>query len=174
MKLRNILTLGLLGAALVFNPVQGAEQNKNQKPKVVQKTSKKNAAPSKTEQNLKRFNDTIGMRFFGYSFSQAQNGEPLISFNYALENKGKRNIRSVQWAATYYVNGKAILTQDSPVSFDKALKGRTTSELSFTVPFKSLPAEAQKAFSTPQTQIQAQFQAKNVIFANGSKIVVSK
>lgn len=143
-------------------------------PTVEHKTVTKNAPLSVKEINQKRFNDSVALRFFGYEFAKDPQGQPMLSFKYSIENKTKRNIRIVQWAVNYIYDGKIILTQDTPVTFKDSLKRRTTAELIFSVPIAELPAEAQAIFQNPQVKLNAQFDARQIVFSNGAKIIVAK
>ncbi|WP_150540257.1 hypothetical protein [Actinobacillus vicugnae] len=143
-------------------------------PTVEHKAVIKNAPLSVKEANQKRFNDSVALRFFGYELTQDPQGQPMLSFKYTIENKAKRNIRIVQWAVNYIYDGQIILTQDTPVTFKDNLKRRTTAELVFSVPLSELSPEAQAVFKNPQVQLNAQFEARQIVFSNGSKIIVAK
>ncbi|ABN74480.1 hypothetical protein [Actinobacillus pleuropneumoniae] len=171
MKHIKLLSTAVASFFLAFNAQ--AEGNKIQ-PTVEHKSVTKNAPLSAKEKRLKQFNDSIGLRFFGYELAKNKEGQPMVSFKYSIENKTKRNIRIVQWAVNYVYNDKVILTQDAPVTFKDNLKRQTTAELAFAVPVSDLPQEAQAVFLNPQAQLSAQFEARQIVFSNGAKIIVNK
>ncbi|MGX2970383.1 hypothetical protein [Ursidibacter sp. B-7004-1] len=119
---------------------------------------------------LKRFSNSISLRFIGIDLKEDK--KSTVSFNYILENKSKRTINQVQWATTYFYNDKPILVQNVPVSIKGGLKPKKGVPLEFSLPFKELPKEAQDALSIQGARITAQFQAKKIVFSNGSKIEV--
>ncbi|AUI67040.1 MULTISPECIES: hypothetical protein [Glaesserella] len=141
-------------------------------PKVEEKSVQKNAAQTKLDQNLKRFSDAITVKFLGINVTKDDKNQAILNFKYSVENKSKRNIRTVHWASNYMVGDKVILVQDMPVSFKNNLKRGTTSELVFSVPFNNLPKETQAILSQPQVAISANYQARSIVFSNGSKIIV--
>ncbi|KAE9534674.1 hypothetical protein [Ursidibacter arcticus] len=121
-------------------------------------------------QALKRFSDSISLRFM--SIDLKEDKQSTVSFNYILENKSKRTISQVHWATTYFHKDKPILVQNVPVSIKGGLKPKKGIPLEFSLPFKELPKEAQSALSIQGAKITAQFQAKKIVFSNGSKIEV--
>lgn len=171
MKYSTLLTSAAISMFLAMNVYAQSSQIQ---PTVEHKKITKNAPLSARELNQKRFNDSVSLRFFGYELAQDSRGQPMLSFKYSIENKTKRNIRIVQWAVNYIHNGKIILTQDTPVTFKDNLKRRTTAELVFSVPVAELPAEAKAVFQNPQVRLHAQFDARQIVFSNGAKIIVAK
>ncbi|WGE75338.1 hypothetical protein [Actinobacillus equuli] len=171
MKYSTLLTSAAMSMFLAMNAYAEGNQIK---PTVEHKTVTKNAPLSAKEINQQRFNDSVALRFFGYELTQDSQGQPMLSFKYSIENKTKRNIRIVQWAVNYIHDGKIILTQDTPVTFKDNLKRRTTAELVFSVPLAELPVEAQAVFQDPQAKLNAQFDARQIVFSNGAKIIVAK
>ncbi len=141
-------------------------------PNVEEKNVQKNAAQTKLEQNLKRFSDAITVKFLGINVTRDNKNQVILNFKYSVENKSKRNIRTVHWATNYIAGNKVILVQDMPVSFKNNLKRGTTSELVFSVPFNNLPKETQEILSQPNVSISANHQAKSIVFSNGAKIIV--
>lgn len=141
-------------------------------PSVQEKNVQKNAAQTKTEQSLKQFTDAISVKFLGIDVSKDKNGQTILNFKYSVQNKSKRNIRTVHWATSYVYGNTVLLVQDMPVSFKNNLKRGTTSELVFSVPFNNLPKETQAILSQPNVTISANYQAKSIVFSNGAKIIV--
>lgn len=167
-------TLFISIAMSVILAVNAYAQGNQIQPTVEHKTVTKNAPLSAKEANQKRFNDSVSLRFFGYELTQDPQGQLMLSFKYSIENKTKRNIRIVQWAVDYIHDGKIILTQNTPVTFKDNLKRRTMAELVFSVPVAELPAEAQAVFQNPQAKLHAKFDARQIVFSNGAKIIVAK
>ncbi|WP_373817816.1 hypothetical protein [Glaesserella sp.] len=142
-------------------------------PTVEEKAVKKNISPSKAERSLKNFTDNIDVKYLGVELGQDKNGQTVVNFKYSAENKSTRNMRIVHWKASYIYNNKLILIQDTPVSFKDNLKRKTTSELVFTVPLKSLPDDVQAILSEPDVQLSAHLQPQSILYSNGAKILVS-
>jgi len=169
MKFSTFLSGAAISMLVAMNSY--AEGNKIQ-PTVEHKSTTKNAPLSAKEAKLKQFNDSIALGFSGYELARNNQGQPMLSFKYSIENKTKRNIRIVQWAVNYIHNGKVILTQDAPVTFKDNLKRQTTAELAFAVPVSELPPEAQAIFLGGKAELTAQFEARQIVFSNGAKIIV--
>ncbi len=141
-------------------------------PSVQETRVQKNAAQTKADKNLKLFTDAIGVKFLGVDAARDTKNQVVLNFKYAIENKSKRNIRTVHWATNYMVGNQVILLQDMPVSFKNSLKRGTTSEVVFSVPFNNLPKETQALLSQQNVSISANYQAKSIVFSNGAKIIV--
>lgn len=141
-------------------------------PKVTEKSVQKNAAQTKQDAELKRFTDTISVKFLGATVSVNDKNQQILDFKYAISNKSKRNIRSVHWKASYLHNNVAILEHDMPVSFKDNLKRSTTSEIVFSIPVANLPVETQELLKQGNVNLGVKHEAKNIVFSNGSKIVV--
>lgn len=141
-------------------------------PTVKETNVQKNAAQTKAEKSLKQFTDAISVKFLGVHTSKDDKNQIILNFKYTIENKSKRNIRTVHWATNYMVGNQVVLLQDMPVSFKDNLKRGTTSEIVFSVPFNNLPKETQALLSQPNVSINAIYQAKSIVFSNGAKIIV--
>lgn len=186
MKLIKALTVLSLSALVSVSTY--AEPNKpNTKPqakkeqpaaKKVQQNTKakkevKKAPVNNTEKQLKRFTDSLKLTYSGIEALE-NNGQPVINFNYVVQNTSKHNMKQIHWTATYIYNNQAVLVQDVPFTFEKPLKPKQSLPLTFSVPFVNLPHGAQVALSTPENRkaTSAQFQAKSIVFTNGTKIEV--
>lgn len=143
-------------------------------PKVTEKSVQKNAAQTKQDAELKRFTDTISVKFLGATVSVNDQNQQILDFKYAVSNKSKRNIRSVHWKASYLHNNTAILEHDMPVSFKNNLKRNTTSEIVFSIPFSNLPEETQALLKQGSVNLGVRHEAKSIVFSNGSKILVQQ
>ena len=135
-----------------------------------QKQSPKAAPQLTSEQQLKRFTDSIALKFEGISIN-TQNNQKMVNFRYTLQNTSKKSITRVEWLAVYFYNNTPILAQDVPVEL-KRLAPKKLQNLVFSLPFENLSPAAQQVFSNPQSEVAIQFQAKSITFSDKSKIVV--
>jgi hypothetical protein len=192
MKMMKTLSLGLLASLVAFN-VNAAPAKKATKAKTTQTQAKKSTvkkaattaaaagagalaakAATAASPELQQFNSAVGLRFYGYRLAKDKNGNDMASFSYTVENKGKTDIQSIQWASIFSAAGKEVWKQDAPLSFKQGLKAGSSVNLAFSVPLKSLSVEAQQAFTGKSGNINVRFQAKNVTFIDGKSIVVEK
>lgn len=162
MKKLQVWAISLLIALFSFNAVANTKSNTKQQ--------------TRAEKNLQMFNETLALNLQDYGFSKASDGSDVIEFNYTVGNRSKYAIRSIHWVARFVLDNEVILIQDTPVKFeDKAgLKGRSGTEVKFAIPFAQLSPEAQQAFVNRTTDIRVFFQAKNIMFVNGGRLVISK
>ncbi|MDH2998441.1 hypothetical protein A1D22_10560 [Pasteurellaceae bacterium LFhippo2] len=132
-------------------------------------------APQQTQQQtnkeLKRFTDAVSVGFVGIKVSKENNAD-VLSFEYVIKNNSKRNIRSVYWASHYFQGNTKVLIQDVPAKFEKPLKVGASTSLTFSVPVANLPENVKQALASNKLSLSAQFQAKEIVFSNGSKITV--
>ena len=138
----------------------------------VAETSKPAAKKSQqqSDKELKRFASSITLSFNGIELDTSSS-QPTVHFKYTLKNISKKEIKKVEWIATYLHNNRAILIQDEPVTLNK-FTPKSSRNLTFSLPFNALPLEAQKVFSDPNNKISIQFQAKSITFTDKSQIIV--
>ncbi|QLB20586.1 hypothetical protein A6B43_03100 [Vespertiliibacter pulmonis] len=155
-----------------------AQKQSTQKPvKAVNSSAKANtnkkAVPvaDTGERELKRFTDSLELKFVGVETKEVNN-EKVVSFNYSLKNKSKNTMKKVHWATILIFNQQPILILDEPIAFGGGFKAGSALPISYTIPFSQLPQVAQQVLSDPKNKFTIQFQAKEIDFTNGKKIIV--
>lgn len=123
------------------------------------------------QDDLKRFNSNVGIKLTEYGVGQDDQGQTRLFLQYEVENRGKRNIKSVHWVAALAYDGNVIYAQDVPANFEQAIQSKTSQNVVISVLFSALPQAVQQAFSQ-KAQLQSVNGAKEVVFTNGSRIVV--
>lgn len=132
----------------------------------------KKAAPvDTTKRELKRFTDSLELKFMGVETKEVNN-EKVINFNYSLKNKSKKTMKKVRWETILVFNQQPILILDYPITFKSGFKAGAVSPVSYTASFNQLPQVAQQVLSDPKNHVTIQFQAKEINFTNGKKIIV--
>ena len=102
-----------------------------------------------------------------------QNQKQIFELIYSVENKAnKRDIKSVNWVGAFLYNNEVFFAQDIPIIFEQPLKRKTKNNVTVTIPFELIPAQAQAILLNPQTKINNLVGAKNITFTNGAKIEV--
>lgn len=175
MKLIKSLTVLSLSTLMAFSAYANTQNNQKQPVKKTQTTKTQSkqtkSAPASSEQQLKKFTDSISLRFMGIDVSE-QNNQPQLNFKYEVQNTSKSSIKTIHWSTTYFRNGQAILVQDVPITFEKPFKPKVSVPLTFSVLWDNLPEIAKEAFLKSEGQVSTEFQAKTIIFWNGTKIEV--
>lgn len=128
-------------------------------------------APITEQELLKRFSDSVELKFKGIQVTQ-QNNQNIAHFSYELKNKSKYGMSKVHWATVFSVNKKAVLILEEPIKFQGEFKPGAVLPLTYSVPFSKLPQLTQQAFSDPKNEVAYEFQAKSIDFTNGKRIVV--
>lgn len=159
-----IRTLAMVGLSSLFaiTTVQAAE-----------KTASKQVAP-KQDYALKQFNKNVGLRLIQRGIQVGQNNQPVVTLTYMVQNKGKNKIKSINWVSGYTVDNKVFYAQEIPLNFQSALPAQRQMEVTVNLPLNTLPEVAQKIFLDKSVSVGAINGARNVVFSNGKKIIVSK
>ena len=178
MKLLKSAVLIFLSALFVANFANAEPEKKNEQQnpqKSTQQNSKKNQQVKKKQaedKNLKQFNTNVAIRLVSAQVIN-QNQKQIFELIYSVENKAnKRDIKSVNWVGAFLYNNEVFFAQDIPIIFEQPLKRKTKNNVTVTIPFELIPAQAQAILLNPQTQIKNLVGAKNITFTNGTKIEV--
>lgn len=163
MKLLKSLAVIGLSSLLAVTTAQAAEKNNAQ-----QTTTKKRDVA------LERFNQNVGLRLVQRGINIAENNQPQVVLTYVVQNKGKNKIKSVEWVSGYTLNNEVFYVHNIPLTFKPALDAGKQIDVTIAIPAAQLPENAQKIFSDRNAAVDAVNGAKNVVFSNGKRIVVSK
>lgn len=129
----------------------------------------------KQQLNLKKFNDSVKIRYLERGLMQDQNNQPILQFRYEIENVSKKlAIQELNWVMAFIYNNQVIVAQNVPLKLSKkeALKAQTKMPLVLNLPLNTLPADVQKIMLDGKADLRAISGAKSIIFTNGSKIIV--
>lgn len=161
MKFIKSLAIVGLSSLLAVTTVQAAEKVTKQT------TQNQNSA-------LTQFNKNVGLRLVKRGIQMGENNQPLATLTYLVQNKGRNKIKSITWISGYTIDNKTFYAQEVPINFQPALPAQRQMEVTITVPLNTMPETAQKIFLDKAANVGAINGAKNVVFSNGRKIVVSK
>ncbi len=162
MKLIKSLAIVGLASLLTVTTAQAAEKT------VTKQTTQKQ------DYALSQFNKNIGLQLIKRGVQIGENNQPLVTLTYMIQNKGKNKIKSINWISGYTIDNKTFYVQEIPVNFQPPLPGQRQMEITINLPLNTMPESAQKIFLDKSANIGAINGAKNVVFSNGKKIVVSK
>lgn len=162
MKLIKSLAIVGLSSLLAVSTVQAAE-----------KTAAKQTAP-KQDYALTQFNKNVGLQLIKRGVQIGENNQPVVTLTYMVKNKGKNKIKSINWISGYTINNKTFYVQEIPINFQPALPESRQIEITINIPLNTMPESVQKIFLDKSANIGAINGAKNIVFSNGKKIIVSK
>lgn len=162
MKLIKSLVIVGLSSLLAVTTVQAAE-----------KTTAKQTAP-KQDYALTQFNKNVGLQLIKRGVQIGENNQPVVTLTYMVKNKGKNKIKSINWISGYTINNKTFYVQEIPINFQPALPESRQIEITINIPLNTMPESVQKIFLDKSANIGAINGAKNIVFSNGKKIIVSK
>jgi len=123
------------------------------------------------DKNLEKFNRQIELTFTERGIGK-QDDKAVAVFKYVVRNKGKAHIKSINWHSVYAVGDQAFFAQDIPVVFEKPLGAKAKTDVTITILLETLPANVQQILSDTKANVRSLNVAKELVFANGSKIVV--
>lgn len=135
--------------------------------KIQQKTKEKEPVS-----DLQQFVDTVDLNFIGAAL-QEENNQQVLTFQYSLENKSNKAIKSLHWAIYYTYENQILFTQDMPLVFEDGLPGKKMISIEFSIPWQDLSPEVQTLVSNENQELSSQYQAKSIEFVDGYKIDVS-
>lgn len=153
-------------------PTSKKQQQQQQKQKQQQQKQKKNATTAE-DQALAQFNQAFGIRFLGWQFAADNGGKNHIQLRYELQNKGKKDIRAVQFLGGFMHNDQIIYAQEIPLTFNTPLKAKDNIVLDISVPVEKLPQQALNIMSQPNAQVSVINGAQQLVFTDNSKIEVN-
>ncbi|QGM81527.1 hypothetical protein [Otariodibacter oris] len=122
-----------------------------------------------TNQSLQNFTQSIELRFSGVSITGPEE-QQAINFTYYLKNISQKEIKEIEWVTILLTNNQ-VLTINEPLVFEDNLLA-VGQEITVELPinFTSLPEEVKTGLLN--SNIQAQFQAKKIVFSDNSEIIV--
>ncbi|WGE31426.1 hypothetical protein NYR60_06010 [Actinobacillus genomosp. 2] len=123
------------------------------------------------DKNLEKFNRQVELTFTERGIGQ-QDNKAVAVFKYVVRNKGKTHIKSITWHSVYAVGDQGFFAQDIPVVFDKTLGSKAKTDVTISIPLESLPENVRQILSDPKASVRSLNVAKELVFANGAKIVV--
>ena len=162
MKLIKSLAIVGLSSLLAVSTVQAAE-----------KTAAKQTT-AKQDYALTQFNKNVGLQLVKRGIQIGENNQSVATLTYLVQNKGKNKIKSINWISGYTINNKTFYVQEIPINFQPALPESRQIEITINIPLNTMPESVQKIFLDKSANIGAINGAKNIVFSNGKKIIVSK
>lgn len=136
----------------------------------VNKAAAPNAVEQKKVEQPKNFVDTV-IKINFYSMRVVQEAEPMIYFDYELENKTLMPITQIHWESRYRYLEQNMMTHNIPISIpNNVLQPNVAQGFSFPIPWEQLPENAKQILANPQGAISAEFVVKSVVFSDGTKI----
>lgn len=165
MKLIKSLSILSLSAAL---SVSAFAETKTQQATLAPKAT---AEKKQEVSELQRFTDSVEVKF-SETTMVGEGEQRALLFKYQITNKSTKPIKQLQWASYYINDGKVVLAIDEPVVFGNPLQPKDSVALDYGLPWKQLSQSAQAVLANPKAEFSAQFQAKSIEFADGSKIEV--
>ncbi|MCK3655488.1 hypothetical protein A4G19_06890 [Pasteurellaceae bacterium Macca] len=170
MSFLKYLILALLPLTLSVNHVYA--ETKSAKSTKSTKSTKKAKKQNQQDKSLAAFNQNFGIKLVARSIVADKNNQPISVFKYELENKGNHTIQSAHWES-FYVYGKEILfSQDFPLGFGDGLSPKQKVTIEAHIPLAQIPEKARVVISNLNSPIGAQNTAKNLTFADGTKVNV--
>lgn len=142
-------------------------------PKKATATQKK-TAPVATLQGLEAFNKSVGITLVQRA-TAVQDNQPVAVLVYEVKNKGKNSIKSLHWASAFTVNNQIFFVQEEiQPQFEKALGENQTETITITLLLDKLPENIRNVFASTEAPIGHITVAKQITFADGTRIEVKE
>lgn len=130
------------------------------------------AAPAvlSQDQALKLFNESFGIRLLGYKVDNNSAGKPHLFLKYELTNKGKKDIKAVQFIGAFTHNNQIVYAQEIPLTFNNLLKVKDKTTVDMAIPFENVPENARQLFLASNAQLGVVSGAKTLVFSDNTGI----
>ena len=132
-------------------------------------------APAQQDPMLMVFNQSVKLTAMSRSIVLDENKNEGSLVVYRLDNVSKKPITSVVWTTAFTVNDQVFNTSNVTVNLEKQpLQPNTSTEVRALDLFKTMPEQVQAIFKNPNQKLNVVFVAREVTFADGSKVIVSE
>ncbi|MDD7424826.1 MAG: hypothetical protein SOW21_06350 [[Actinobacillus] rossii] len=132
-------------------------------------------APAQQDPMLMVFNQSVKLTAMSRSIVLDENKNEGSLVVYRLDNVSKKPITSVVWTTAFTVNDQVFNTSNVTVNLEKQpLQPNTSTEVRALDLFKTMPEQVQAIFKNPNQKLNVLFVAREVTFADGSKVIVSE
>lgn len=133
------------------------------------------SAPAQQDPMLMVFNQSVKLTAMSRSIVLDENKNEGSLVVYRLDNVSKKPITSVVWTTAFTVNDQVFNTSNVTVNLEKQpLQPNTSTEVRALDLFKTMPEQVQAIFKNPNQKLNVVFVAREVTFADGSKVIVSE
>ncbi len=125
-------------------------------------------------QSLKLFNNTVKIMPAERYITQDANNNDLAAMTYHIQNLSNKAIKTILWNSVYILDSNSLYTHDLPITFDSSLVPHGEQTIAETVPVNNIPKNNRPLVLNPKSPIKVIIIAREIIFDDGSKIIVSR
>lgn len=130
---------------------------------------------SQQELMLQVFNKSVNISAISRNIAQDNQKNEGMLITYRIENKGQKAIASVAWRSVFTLNNQAVHTTNVGVNLaQQPFQPGATIEVKALDLFKAMPKPAQEIIKDPKQSLNILFVAREITFADGSKVVISE
>lgn len=151
---------------------KATQQKQNQQKKTQQKQAQKKPATMTQEQALKAFNDAFAIKFMGYSFSSNAENQVKLVLKYDLINKGKKDIRAVQFIGALTQEEKVLHAESISLNFDPLFKAKQNISVDLELPVEKIAPDSLAILANPQKPIGVLNGARALVFSDNTGILI--
>lgn len=149
---------------------QNQAKNQKQQAQKKQQNQKANAPQTlSSDEALKQFNASFGIRLVARQINQNQ-GQLLL--RYELTNKSAKDIHEVQFISAFTHNNQIIYAQEIPLTFNTPLQAQNMISLDISVPLEKVPAQARTLLADSNTPIGLVNGAQLLTFTDKTKLEI--